>query len=1181
MPLQFAPNVRHTGTLSFSGNSRAVLSSVGLSEATQEEAEAGAILGKYMSPLRTKQAIQGGEFFTQSGSGAVNRTMIAKLRECVSITDFGAVGDGSIANATVNAAALNAALATGRAVFFPYTSSGYHFGTNHFALTDGTTLIGESQVALLSTSSDYLFRLSNSVYPPTTIDNFTIEMLGTSGTTAIRLGTSSAVVYGVRLSRLYFRHCYEAIGDEAHASNYVVDVIIRDVLCYLTHGVQVRFRRSSGFINLDRAQVDRTADPVNVGTVTWGGFQFDEIAGLIMRDCDVTGPVSPTTDQPYYAIQITGSGSYNAAVWLDRVNADHTTGSGILIDSINYIWADNLDVGGNLANQLVLANCGKADLTNSFIGGADGRTGAVAGGNGLAIDTCTNIHVSNFGIENCTGNGIVLNDATDCQFVNIRSQSNAGTALIEVGTANRNIFTNFNFASNGADVTLVGAQSAIYGYISGAAFVAIAAIYGGTGQKSYTTGDLLYASSPTALSKLAAVATGNALISGGVGAAPSWGKIDLVAHVTGDLPFSNLAQGSARSVLGVTGNSTADVASIQSSAAGQILNSTASAVAWTATPTLGAAGTTRGTLTMAGNTSGSQVWQPAAAASGTITFPAGTVDFSSTGGSGQVVKQTSAGGIFTVATIAASEIASGAALTRVDDTNVTLTLGGSPTAALLAATSLTLGWSGQLGLTRGGTAANLTASNGGIVYSTASALAILSGTATAGQILRSGASAAPSWSTATYPATVTANRLLYASSTNVVSDLASANSSILVTDGSGVPSLSTTLPAHTLGGTVSGGGNQINNVIIGASNPLAGSFTTLAYSTTLTGTSSNANALAVGRQGATDPVLLVDASTASVATGLKIKGAAAAGGVALSAISSGTNENLTIDAKGSGTITLAGTSTGAITLTRDAAITSTTASTSLVTGALVVGGGIGASGQVTCGLLQVSGSLNGSLLCSIVNGTDGANAASYMAFQAGGGATGLVGQTAPSYSLVPLLANSFIIDSGSTSNIVINCEGAKSIIFGTSSTERGRWQAGLSIGTTTDPGAGALLATASIKSTGATSGIGYATGAGGTVTQATSKSTGVTLDKVCGQITMNNAALNAGVSVSFTLTNSTIAATDTVRVNIQSGASADSYAVDVTAVAAGSCRIQVRNFTAGNLSEALVLNFAVLKGVSS
>ena len=65
-----------------------------------------------------------------------------------------------------------------------------------------------------------------------------------------------------------------------------------------------------------------------------------------------------------------------------------------------------------------------------------------------------------------------------------------------------------------------------------------------------------------------------------------------------------------------------------------------------------------------------------------------------------------------VATVPASDISSGAALTEIDDTNVTLTLGGSPTTALLTATSLTLGWTGELAVSRGGTgAATLTANN--------------------------------------------------------------------------------------------------------------------------------------------------------------------------------------------------------------------------------------------------------------------------------------------------------------------------------------------------------------------------------------------------------------------------------------------------------------------------------------
>lgn len=80
--------------------------------------------------------------------------------------------------------------------------------------------------------------------------------------------------------------------------------------------------------------------------------------------------------------------------------------------------------------------------------------------------------------------------------------------------------------------------------------------------------------------------------------------------------------------------------------------------------------------------------------------------------------------------------------------------------------------------------------------------------------------------------------------------------------------------------------------------------------------SANAFALAVGLTGATNPALQVDASTASSATGIKIKSAAATAGVALSVVSSGTNENLTIDAKGSGTIVIGGSSTGGITLTR-------------------------------------------------------------------------------------------------------------------------------------------------------------------------------------------------------------------------------------------------------------------------
>ncbi len=116
------------------------------------------------------------------------------------------------------------------------------------------------------------------------------------------------------------------------------------------------------------------------------------------------------------------------------------------------------------------------------------------------------------------------------------------------------------------------------------------------------------------------------------------------------------------------------------------------------------------------------------------------------------------------------------------------------------------------------------------VWSTAT----LPNTATAtGTILRADGT---NWAatTATYPTTTTANQILYSSATNTINEISTAASGVLVTSAGSVPSISTTLPALTLGGTISGGGNQINNVIIGTSTPLAGSFTTLTVSTSIT-----------------------------------------------------------------------------------------------------------------------------------------------------------------------------------------------------------------------------------------------------------------------------------------------------------------------------------------------------------
>ena len=121
-----------------------------------------------------------------------------------------------------------------------------------------------------------------------------------------------------------------------------------------------------------------------------------------------------------------------------------------------------------------------------------------------------------------------------------------------------------------------------------------------------------------------------------------------------------------------------------------------------------------------------------------------------------------------------------------------------------------------------------------------------------------------------------------------------------------------------------------------------------------------------------------------------------------------------------------------------------------------------------------------------------------------------------------------------------------------------------------------LTATGVIASTG-TAGVGYATGAGGTVTQGTNRTTGVTLNKTTGAITLFSAAGSA-TAATFTVTNSTVAATDVIILNQKSGT--DLYDLMVTAVAAGSFNITFRT-TGGTTTETPVFNFAVIKAVAA
>ena len=183
----------------------------------------------------------------------------------------------------------------------------------------------------------------------------------------------------------------------------------------------------------------------------------------------------------------------------------------------------------------------------------------------------------------------------------------------------------------------------------------LVAANGGTGQSVYAIGDLLYASTTTALSKLADVATGNALISGGVGVAPLYGKIGLTTHVSGTLPVANGGTGVAVS--------TGTVAVVLSTSPTLITPILGVASATSIATGLGAVGTPAHTFT--GDTS-TGIWSPA---TGNIAVSNGGVETMRIGSSGNVGVGTSSPGSY--GRLAAVLNATGVTTIAVSNSNTT------------------------------------------------------------------------------------------------------------------------------------------------------------------------------------------------------------------------------------------------------------------------------------------------------------------------------------------------------------------------------------------------------------------------------------------------------------------------------------------------------------------------------
>ena len=451
-----------------------------------------------------------------------------------------------------------------------------------------------------------------------------------------------------------------------------------------------------------------------------------------------------------------------------------------MVTTINQITAPRVD--------FLDANTGKISrewymfLYNLYVitGAGTGITAVVNGGTGLGIiPTNGQLLIGNgtgYALNTLgTGVGIsVTNGAGTIVIANTGVLSNIAGAGISVSSTTGNVtISNTGVLSWSGGLTGLTPSTATTGAITLGGKLAIG--YGGTnGTATPTAGAVAYGTG-TAYGFTAAGTSGQVLTSAGA-STPTWTTptTGTVTSVSGTgtvngITLTGTVTSSGSLTLGGTlggiGNS-------------QLTNSTISGVALGGNLFNLTAGT--GVSFSSGTTynGSAAITITATGSGGTVTSVTGTSPVVSSGGTTPAISLAAAygdtlnpyasktanyvlaapngsAGVPTFRALVAADVP-GSALTKTDDTNVTLTLGGSPTTALLNAASLTLGWTGQLGISRGGTNTSTAPSAYGVVYGNSGGTAYTSlANGTTGQVLTATTSGAPSWAAPATSGTVT------------------------------------------------------------------------------------------------------------------------------------------------------------------------------------------------------------------------------------------------------------------------------------------------------------------------------------------------------------------------------------------------------------------------------------------
>jgi hypothetical protein len=304
------------------------------------------------------------------------------------------------------------------------------------------------------------------------------------------------------------------------------------------------FLVTSGTANVNTAWVQQTAPPITVGTTA---IVFQQFSAPITYTAGTGLSESPT--YTFNIANTTVSANTYGSAAIVPVFAVNAQGQLTSVTNTNIAISGSAVSGAITGQAGSVANALTAGTYLTSAGTFDGAAARTFAVDATEVNTASKVVArdasGNFSAGTITaalsGNATTATTSTNLAggtAGDLPYQSAAGTTafLSDIATGNALI-------SGGVGAAPSYGKIGLTTHVTGTLPVA----NGGTNLTSYTTGDIVYASGSGTLASLADVATGNALISGGVGVAPSYGKIGLATHVSGNLPVTNLNSGTGAS----------------------------------------------------------------------------------------------------------------------------------------------------------------------------------------------------------------------------------------------------------------------------------------------------------------------------------------------------------------------------------------------------------------------------------------------------------------------------------------------------------------------------------------------------------------------------------------------------------------------------------------------------------